>query len=310
MRRFSPFKIGLTEEMDTEFRRITILTNVVYSILFVLLTGYLIFYFPNYLKLPQITWFTAVPWLAWLGVIGGLLLNKLRLHLVSKLVFIITWIGVVNILPAISGNARPSSFILYPMYCMITSVMIHLMFSPVREKHIYFPITLFTWGLIIFSPEFLSYFNPHVDLTGIFPIGISQFRIILIMIAAFFNAAIIYVIKINNQFYTSLQKRNNIISDQNIQLEDLRLKLEEKVQVRTNQLIEQNSKMQEYTFFNSHILRAPISRIRGLLNLLSMNVNPEEEKQVRELLMASMNELDQAVKSINSKLEIDESEKS
>ncbi len=54
------------------------------------------------------------------------------------------------------------------------------------------------------------------------------------MMAAFFNAAIIYVIRINNQFYTSLQKRNDIISDQNIQLENLKLKLEEKVQVRTN----------------------------------------------------------------------------
>ncbi|HRE65554.1 MAG TPA: hypothetical protein PLM56_03450 [Cyclobacteriaceae bacterium] len=68
--------------------------------------------------------------------------------------------------------------------------------------------------------------------------------------------------------------------------------------------------MQEYTFFNAHILRAPISRIRGLLTLLSLKVNPEEEKQVRELLVASMNELDQAVKSINSKLEASTSEES
>ncbi|HRE65553.1 MAG TPA: hypothetical protein PLM56_03455 [Cyclobacteriaceae bacterium] len=234
MKNFNPFKIGLTEEMDTEFRRVTILTNVVYSILLVLLTGYLVFYLPYYLKISQITWFTAVPWLAWFGVIGGLLLNKLRFHRMSKFIFIITWIGVVNVLPAMSGNARPSSFILYPMYCMITSVIIHLMFSPIREKYIYFPIILFIWGLIIFSPEFLSYYNPNVDLNGIFPVGIGQFRIIAIMMAAFFNAAIIYVIRINNQFYTSLQKRNDIISDQNIQLENLKLKLEEKVQVRTN----------------------------------------------------------------------------
>jgi hypothetical protein len=120
MKNFNPFKIGLTEEMDTEFRRVTILTNVVYSILLVLLTGYLVFYLPYYLKISQITWFTAVPWLAWFGVIGGLLLNKLRFHRMSKFIFIITWIGVVNVLPAMSGNARPSSFILYPMYCMIT----------------------------------------------------------------------------------------------------------------------------------------------------------------------------------------------
>jgi signal transduction histidine kinase len=68
-------------------------------------------------------------------------------------------------------------------------------------------------------------------------------------------------------------------------------------------LLEQNNKLREYTFFNSHILRAPVSRIRGLLYLLSVETSPDEEKRIRSLLAEGMTELDQAIKSINDKLQ-------
>lgn len=79
--------------------------------------------------------------------------------------------------------------------------------------------------------------------------------------------------------------------------------LEEKVASRTLVLREQNKRLTEYAFFNSHILRAPVSRIRGLLSLLTMKIDWEEEQKVRVLLAASMNELDLAIKSINEKLD-------
>ena len=81
------------------------------------------------------------------------------------------------------------------------------------------------------------------------------------------------------------------------------VQLEDKVAKRTQMLEKQNEQLTEYSFFNSHILRAPVSRIRGLLNLLSLKIEVAEEEKVRLLLVESMNELDQAIKSINEKLQ-------
>lgn len=310
MKIFNPFKIGVTEEMDTEFRRVTVLTNVVYTILFFLLTGYLLFYLPQYLKLPQITLGSAIPWLAWLSVVAGLLLNRFQLQLLSKLSFIVSWTLLINIIPTVLGGIRPVNFLLHPFYCLTTSIMIHLMFSPERERYIYYFLSLFIWLLIIFSFEFLSYFNPQTDLQTVFPNGFTRYRLLIIMLAIFFNAAIIYVIRINKEFYNTLQRKNDTISKQNEKLEyqrkdleELKQRLEEKVAARTQLLLEQNNQLREYTFFNSHILRAPVSRIRGLLYLLSVETSDEEEKRIRSLLAESMTELDQAIKAINDKLQ-------
>lgn len=119
-----------------------------------------------------------------------------------------------------------------------------------------------------------------------------------------------YLIRVNHDFYAALQRKNETIygqyeklETQRKDLEDLKLKLEEKVKARTQLLLEQNSKLRDYTFFNSHILRAPVSRIRGLLYLLSVETPEEEERRIRMLLAESMVELDQAIKSINDKLQ-------
>jgi light-regulated signal transduction histidine kinase (bacteriophytochrome) len=130
------------------------------------------------------------------------------------------------------------------------------------------------------------------------------------MFAVFFNSTMIYVLRLNQRFYNSLQARNETITLQNQRLEEQRhslevlmYRLEEKVASRTLVLREQNKRLTDYAFFNSHILRAPVSRIRGLLNLLTMKIDVEEEQKVRVLLSASMNELDLAIKSINEKLD-------
>jgi len=310
MRNLNLLKIGLTEDMDTETRRVTILTNVVYIILFFLLTGYLIFYLSDYLKLERITFRLAIPWLAWVSVVVGISLNMLRQHRLSKLIFISSWIALINIIPTVLGNVSPINFFTYPLYCLVTSTIIHLIFSPYRERFFYYFFTIFVWGLVVFSFEFMSYFNRGVNLQTVFPAGFTLMRVTIIMITVFINAAVMYLIRINNQFYTSLQKKNETISEQyerlEIQrkaLEDLKQKLEEKVAARTQLLTEQNSKLREYTFFNSHVLRAPVSRIRGLLYLLSIEVSPDEEKRIRTLLAEGMVELDQAIKSINDKLQ-------
>jgi light-regulated signal transduction histidine kinase (bacteriophytochrome) len=92
------------------------------------------------------------------------------------------------------------------------------------------------------------------------------------------------------------------LEEQRESLEKLTSQLENKVAAGTEIVKKQNNQIIEYSFFNSHILRAPVSRIRGLLNLLSHNHSAEEEMRIRSLLSESMIELDNAIKSINDKL--------
>ncbi|MBX2895218.1 MAG: hypothetical protein KF763_07240 [Cyclobacteriaceae bacterium] len=310
MKQLSLFKIGVTEEMDTEFRRVTILTNIVYALIFFLLLPYLAYFLPNYLKAEHLPFRSAVPWLAWLSAIIGFVLNALRQHVLSKVLFMVSWILCVIIIPVVTGENHVVALYMHPFYGIATTIIVHLIFSYRREKYLYYSFLAVAWGLIIFSYDFIMYYNPDLPVLSFFPNGFSRWRLIILILAAFFNGAIIYLIRLNHDFYAALQKRNDTISDQykrlecqRKDLEALKQDLEEKVKARTQLLLEQNNKLREYTFFNSHILRAPVSRIRGLLYLLSVETSPDEEKRIRSLLAEGMTELDQAIKSINDKLQ-------
>jgi signal transduction histidine kinase len=113
-----------------------------------------------------------------------------------------------------------------------------------------------------------------------------------------------------NPILSSLAERNRLISAQNEKLElqqrelgELTTQLEEKVKERTYQLEAQNQRLREYVFFNSHVLRAPVSRIQGLINLLKHPLDREEERKITGLIDESMKELDTAIRSANENLE-------
>ena len=65
---------------------------------------------------------------------------------------------------------------------------------------------------------------------------------------------------------------------------------------------EQNEKLHQISWIQSHIVRAPLSRIMGLVPLINevKNISPETATMLRYLL-ASANELDEAIKSITDK---------
>lgn len=310
MKKFNLFKVGVSEEMGSEFRRVTILTNIVYVLIFFLLLPYLVYFLPDYLTLENHTFRSSVPWMAWFSAITGFVLNALRRHLISKVFFISTWIVFVAVVPIVTGGNHVVALFMHPFYCIATSIMVHFVFSQKRERYLYYFFVAVVWALIIFSYEFILYYNPDLNITLYFSNGFFRWRMIILILAAFFNASIIYLIRLNYDFYSALKKRNETISEQykalecqRKDLEELKQMLEEKVITRTQLLLEQNNQLREYTYFNAHILRAPVSRIRGLLYLLSVETPPDEEKRIRSLLAESMTELDQAIKAINDKLQ-------
>lgn len=70
--------------------------------------------------------------------------------------------------------------------------------------------------------------------------------------------------------------------------------------VRYIQAIEyQNEKLREISWMQSHVIRAPLTRIMALVPMLALPAEPDAEQQlIYDYLIASANELDQVIRSI------------
>ena len=76
--------------------------------------------------------------------------------------------------------------------------------------------------------------------------------------------------------------------------------LEERVRVRTKELEQQNQQLAEYAYINSHLLRAPLSRLLGLINLFDYSRSTsDKEAELIDHLRKSGAELDEVVRKIN-----------
>jgi GAF domain len=79
--------------------------------------------------------------------------------------------------------------------------------------------------------------------------------------------------------------------------------LEERIKERTAELESQNNQLAEYAFINSHLLRGPLCRLLGLINLIEHTEIQNKEKDLIGHLRLSGEELDEVVKKINSAIE-------
>ena len=94
------------------------------------------------------------------------------------------------------------------------------------------------------------------------------------------------------------------------QLRDQNLILEEKVNERTKALVEinntitaQNETLRDIAWTQSHIVRAPLARMLGIISLLEAEIYSEElsREQMLKLIVESANELDGIIIDISSK---------
>lgn len=91
------------------------------------------------------------------------------------------------------------------------------------------------------------------------------------------------------------------LKDQKRKIEQINGELEQRVKERTSELETQNKRLAEYAFINSHLLRAPLSRILGLINLAERDQSLKEAEMI-DLLKKSGDELDQIVRKISEAL--------
>jgi signal transduction histidine kinase len=278
-----------------EYIRRTNLSNTIYWITMILLVLYLssqlIFDYQRAFKFT--TFDDWVPILLCVISAISLVLNRYQHGKASRSLFLLSWIAAVTILPVLLSKISPSSYLIHPILCVLTSLMIHLFFSWYEDRWIYLFFLIGSFLLTTFSYYFLFNFDSSESFRQL-PLNRLQFVIIYSMSWVFINLTLMYVYRINWKAYMDSQSKNEII-------EQLNKELESKVEMRTRLLKEQNAKLMEYAFVHAHVLRAPVSRILGLVNLLIKSESPRriEEEEIIQHLDESSKELDSVVRDLS-----------
>jgi signal transduction histidine kinase len=111
-----------------------------------------------------------------------------------------------------------------------------------------------------------------------------------------------------NQQLVEAQKT---IGEQNLQIQQKNVALAEEVDRQTKdlletnlELIEHNSRLEQFAYIISHNLRAPVARLVGLSAVLEHSGSAKEQKQIIGMMMKSTFELDQVIKDLGQILRI------
>ncbi|MDH5474980.1 MAG: GAF domain-containing protein [Cyclobacteriaceae bacterium] len=99
-----------------------------------------------------------------------------------------------------------------------------------------------------------------------------------------------------NKEIESINEELNFVNEE---LKTINDSLEETVKNRTFELESQNKQLSEYAFINSHLLRAPLSRVLGLSDLISREVTIPKDVKLLNSLAKSTFELDSIIKKIS-----------
>lgn len=115
------------------------------------------------------------------------------------------------------------------------------------------------------------------------------------------------VADITSLAYRSAQRRDyeRRLRQQSKEIARMNELLEQRVKERTAELEDRNEQLTEYAFINSHLLRSPVSKILGLINLLEVDRNGDPKEMMRHLKVAC-DDLDSIVKKITIALDAGE----
>jgi len=97
-----------------------------------------------------------------------------------------------------------------------------------------------------------------------------------------------------------IQKQSESLSRLNEEMMEVNTHLDQKVAERTAELNRQNKKLLEYSFINSHKLRAPVSTMLGLIYLIKITPSIEEKLKCMELLEKTAVDLDKIIHEIKN----------
>jgi signal transduction histidine kinase len=144
-------------------------------------------------------------------------------------------------------------------------------------------------------------------------------RTVLIVVAVFLAISIVGVISLWRSRRTikvlneELSEKHSEVMAQTEELkashdevEAMNSNLEGLVRERSEKVLQQNEKLKEYAYFNSHSVRGPLARILGLVNVFSRELENESMTHYSEMLRQAGEDLDGSIKEINKILDVED----
>ena len=226
------------------------------------------------------------------NIIGTLIAFQLLLYLNPKHYYIlIYWIGLIPLLVV---------SIVKPKAAKIWGV-IFLLFMSINGAYI-----------LIKFPSYDLTLYPSKFLTAGFVFWMITFAIVFIInsiqeknkqVLKSSNAELSNLKQQIEQKNVELNDQNKKINKINNKLKKLNENLEARIAERTSDLEQKNAQLTEYAFINSHLLRAPVARVRGLMHLLDKTSEMKKRKEILEHLRQAGIDLDDIVNKISVTLE-------
>jgi nitrate/nitrite-specific signal transduction histidine kinase len=106
-------------------------------------------------------------------------------------------------------------------------------------------------------------------------------------------------LRITEEQKKELEKQHEELKQVQEELNAIEEDLAERVRDRTEKLKKKNQEIIHYGFINSHLLRAPIARLQGLLDLKKITKDPEERNSLEKYTERTILELEAISGSIN-----------
>ncbi|MEL6537922.1 MAG: hypothetical protein AAFQ98_21055 [Bacteroidota bacterium] len=264
--------------------------------------------------------------------IVGLLLARGGYIQGAKILLTVAIPSLIIFGPLLQGNFLPFDIYWLPIMSIVHPALPHLLLDQKKEARAFWTaiiFCLFVWAStdwVIFSqtPGGLDAF-PALQENYYLYKGTTLFYFLLV------NAAFFYLNRNNQRFESGLEQKVKEVQEQKEkiatqneelveqralieeQLDELRQhqeeveqineKLEFMVQKRTQELEVQNHQLAEYAFINGNLLRAPLSRVQGLIYLMELSQKIEEDDPMYVHLKESVEEFSEVVFHINRLVE-------
>ena len=248
----------------------------------------------------------------------ALILNAQRWHNLSRFTLILSVPTVLVIWPGLVGRTHEVSILWVPTASVVYTVLPYLLFSWPQERTSFliaqgFLLALCIWGdqLLLLGAEPDSPIHQIIDRHYI------PFKRSIIALWVFLHLPMIYFLRRMRHYKDRLEASHREIQEKKDEIltqnEELRAhqeqithingQLEQLVHDRTLELERQNHQLAEYAFVNSHLLRAPLARIQGLVYLLERTGQVTAEDLVYAHLKDAVDEFNQIVAKINALVE-------
>ncbi|WMJ71933.1 hypothetical protein RCC89_01915 [Cytophagaceae bacterium ABcell3] len=209
-------------------------------------------------------------------------LNSRGKYLVSKFGTLLSPFFLIFIFPVLANTVHGAMFLSFSYGIMVIGGLAFMIFSYGPEKKYLHTSVIFFAFFALFYELFLTFFVEDLSIVPfIFESSYNffYFQITKTLILVFLY---VYLFKLKVDYHNSqveIFRMNDTLAMVNKDLKVLNTKLEDLVSERTIKLETQNKRIKELAYTNSHIIRAYVARINGLINMAELKGASEKEKQ-------------------------------